>query len=179
MGYYTALPLVGFALGPIPSGFLVQHASWRWAFHILSILAAITTAIGFFYMRETYGPVLLERKQRRGALNGHETNEYTSFRQNWRALWAKWRVALPRPFYLLFTQPLIQALAIFAAYIYGLDYLTVTVFPDVWTKEYHESSGIGSINYVSLAVGFMLASQVFTPLQDKVSFVPSTVLLSR
>jgi MFS family permease len=166
-GYYTALPLIGFALSPIPAGFLVEHTTWRWAFHILSILAAITTILGFFFLRETYAPVLLQEKKRARAHRRGEGTE-TVLYDRWKVLAAKWRVALPRPFRLLATQPLLQMMALYAGYIFGLDYLAITTFPKVWLKFYHERPDISSINYVSLAIGFTLASQVMTPLQDKV-----------
>ena len=65
--------------------------------------------------------------------------------------------ALVRPFKLLFTQPIIQVLAIYLAYVYGLMYLVVATFPLLWTSPdyYNESVGIGGLNYISLAVGFV------------------------
>lgn len=168
MGYYTALLLIGFALGPIPAGFLVEYAPWRWTFHILSILAGVTTVIGFFAMRETYAPVLLERKKKRLVKQRGYTNKSTTFRQRLEKLWSKWRLTLPRPFKLMATQPLLQVMSLYAAYIYRLDYLAITTFPTVWSDVYGERTDIAPINYISLALGFLWASQIFSPLQDKV-----------
>jgi hypothetical protein len=66
------------------------------------------------------------------------------------------------------TQPLLQVMSLYTAYIYGLEYLAITTFPAVWSEVYGERTDIASINYVSLALGFLLASQAFTPLQYKV-----------
>ena len=168
MDYHTALPLIGFALGPIPAGLIVEYASWRWTVHIISILAGDATVIGVFAMRETYAPVLLERKKNRLAKQRGFGHQSTNFRHDLSKLWRKWRVVLPRPFKLMATQSLLQVMSLYTAYIYGLEYLAITTFSTVWSDVYRERTDIACINYVSLALGFLLISQVFTPLQDKV-----------
>jgi hypothetical protein len=69
---------------------------------------------------------------------------------------------------MLFTQPIIQAIALYMAFIYGLMYLMLTSFPPLWTNVYGEKTDIASLNYISLGVGFFLGSQVSAPLNDRV-----------
>lgn len=80
------------------------------------------------------------------------------------------RGALIRPFRLLSTQPIVQALAAYMAYIYGTMYLVLSTFPSLWTspKYYNESTGIGGLNYISLGLGFWLGSQICAPLNDRI-----------
>ena len=48
------------------SGQHVQRLGWRWIFWVLTIVCAANTLAGFFFLRETYAPVLLAwRKQRK------------------------------------------------------------------------------------------------------------------
>jgi hypothetical protein len=54
------------------------------------------------------------------------------------------------------------------AYLYGLMYLVLSTFPGLWENEYHESVGIGGLNYISLGVGFFLGTQICAPCQDKI-----------
>ncbi|KAK4981934.1 hypothetical protein LTR28_002885, partial [Elasticomyces elasticus] len=76
--------------------------------------------------------------------------------------------ALIRPFRLLGTQPIVQVLAVYIAYVYGLMYLVLSTFPRLWTEIYHESIGIGGLNYISLGLGFFSGTQVCAPLNDRI-----------
>lgn len=67
--------------------------------------------------------------------------------------------ALDRPFRLLFTQPIVQFLALYMSMIYGIIYLMLSTFPILWTEIYHESTGIGGLNYISIMVGLTFGAQ--------------------
>ncbi|KAK0313742.1 hypothetical protein LTR01_001999 [Friedmanniomyces endolithicus] len=62
MMIYTASPFVGPQLGPVIGGFINQFADWRWSFWVLIIWAAVQWTLIFFFVPETYAPVLLRRK---------------------------------------------------------------------------------------------------------------------
>ena len=76
--------------------------------------------------------------------------------------------SLIRPFKLLGTQPIVQALAIYMAYLYGIMYLVLSTFPGLWVSRYHESIGIGGLNYISLGIGFFLGTQICAPINDRI-----------
>jgi len=76
--------------------------------------------------------------------------------------------SLVLPFILLGTQPIVQALAIYGAYLYGIMYLLLSTFPGLWSSVYRESVGIGGLNYISLGVGFFLGAQVSAPINDRI-----------
>ena len=76
--------------------------------------------------------------------------------------------SLVRPFILLGTQPIVQALAIYMAYLYGITYLVLSTFPGLWVNQYGESVGIGGLNYISLGVGFFLGTQLCAPVNDRI-----------
>lgn len=69
------------------------------------------------------------------------------------------QIALVRPFRLLATQPIIQVITVYMAYLFGLFYLLLSTFPGVWEGGYGETVGIGGLNYISLGVGFVLGAQ--------------------
>lgn len=80
------------------------------------------------------------------------------------------RTALVRPFRLIGTQPIIQILAIYIAFVYGLTYLVLSTFPMLWTSPtgYDESIGIGGLNYISLGLGYFLGTQICAPINDRI-----------
>lgn len=47
-------------------------------------------------------------------------------------------------------------------------YLVLSTFPSVWEGVYHESVGIGGLNYISLGVGFFLGTQICAPINDRI-----------
>jgi len=71
---------------------------------------------------------------------------------------------------MLFTQPIVQIIALYMAYVYGIMYLVLSTFPSLWTSPdyYNESIGIGGLNYISLGLGFLLGSQFCARANDRI-----------
>ncbi|OGM48423.1 MFS transporter [Aspergillus bombycis] len=161
---FTLAPLIGTAIGPITGGFVGQYVSWRWCFYVISIAIAAVQIVGLILLRETYGPVLLKRKAaslRKSTQNPDLHTEHDG------ASTHDLKGNLIRPFRLLTTQPIIQVLSLYLAYLNGILYLMVATFPDVWTGIYHESVSIGSLNYLSMTVGLAIATQFGVRFSDR------------
>ncbi|KAG9247369.1 MFS multidrug transporter-like protein [Calycina marina] len=165
---YSLAPLLGPAVGPIAGGFITENTTWRWVFWATTICDALIQLGGLWLLQETYAPVILHRKKI--ALIEETGNEdmHTAFDHPERRLAATLRIALFRPFKLLGTQIIVQVLAVYMAYIYGLMYLVLSTFPDLWEVRYHRSIATGGLNYISLGAGFFLGSQIGARLQDKI-----------
>ncbi|RAL08761.1 putative MFS transporter [Aspergillus homomorphus CBS 101889] len=161
---YTLAPLIGVVVGPIAGGFLVQFTSWRWCFYVVSIIGGVIQILGLPFFRETYAPVLLQRRCKRLRKSIQTSNLYTVHDNA--SLLQLLRTSIVRPFKLLATQPVIQVWSLYCAYLYGTLYLLIATFPNVWTDIYGESVSIGSLNYISFFVGMGLASQGGTRLAD-------------
>lgn len=54
------------------------------------------------------------------------------------------KLSLIRHFKLLGTQIIVQTLAIYLVYLFGLQYLVVSTFPGLWTNRYQFSVPIGA-----------------------------------
>jgi multidrug resistance protein len=165
---YSLAPLLGPAVGPIAGGFVAMNTTWRWVFYATTIADAIIQISGLFFLQETYAPVLLQRKK--VALIKETGNEalHTEFDRPDRTVAKALRISLTRPFKLLGTQVIVQVLAIYMAFLYGLMYLVLSTFPALWESEYHESVGIGGLNYISLGVGLFIGTQTCAAMQDKI-----------
>ncbi|KAF2202184.1 putative MFS multidrug transporter [Delitschia confertaspora ATCC 74209] len=163
---YSLAPLLGPAVGPIAGGFIAQNTTWRWCFWATSIFTGVVQCVGFFYLQETYAPRLLVLKKRKLIKETGNEKLHTEHERPDRTLFKAIRIALVRPFRLLFTQPIVIALACYMAYLYGLMYLMLSTFPMLWVGRYHEKTGIGSLNFISMGLGFFLGTQICAPLND-------------
>ncbi|KAK2028000.1 major facilitator superfamily transporter [Colletotrichum zoysiae] len=165
---YTLMPMLGPAIGPIAGGFVTQNTTWRWIFYSTTILTAVIQSIGVFVLQETYAPVLLARRKDRLIKETGNAALHTEFDHPDRTMARTLSIALTRPFRLLGTQPLVQFLALYMMYLYGLMYLVLSTFPALWTGEYGQSVGISGLNYISLGLGFFIGAQTAAPMQDRI-----------
>ncbi|OCL13017.1 putative MFS multidrug transporter [Glonium stellatum] len=165
---YSLAPLLGPAIGPIAGGFVTQNTTWRWTFHATSLFTVVVQCFGFFFLQETYAPKLLKRKADRLRKETGNSALHTEYETPDKTLFNVLKTAIVRPFRLLGTQPIIQVLAVYMAYLYGIMYLVLSTFPTLWNDRYHESIGIGGLNYISLGLGFFLGTQICAPINDRI-----------
>ena len=124
-------------------------------------------AIGLFLLPETHAPTLLRRRARRLRKESGDESLHTEFEKD-KTPAKLLKPALVRPFRLLGTQPIVQVIAVYMAYLFGVFYLILSTFPDVWEGVYGENFGVGGLNYISLAGGYLLGAQVTVAVNDKV-----------
>ena len=166
MGIYTLAPILGSAFGPILGGWIAEKSTWRWIFWSTSISDAAVQIAGLFFLSETYSPTILKQKADRLRREPGNEKLHTEFED--KKLSQLLAVSLVRPFRLISTQPIIQVLALYQSYVFGLFYLLFTTFTELFTDVYHESVGIASLNYIPLALGFVLGTQLNARLCDRI-----------
>ena len=82
---------------------------------------------GLFFLQETYPPILLKRKADRLRKETGNANLYTEFESD-KTLGSNLRLAAVRAFSMLATQPIVQVIAVYLAYLFGLFYLILSTF---------------------------------------------------
>jgi len=112
----------------------------------VSIADALIQLSGLFFLRGTYPPKLLHVKANKIRKETGNAALHTEYEHPERSFAITMERALIRPIKLLGTQPIVQALAVYIAYLYGLMYLVLSTFPVLWMQHYHESIGIGGLN---------------------------------
>lgn len=156
MGLYTLGPILGPVVGPIAGGFISEYSTWRWVFWSTTIAAVAVQALGVLWLRESHPATLLRRKRERLVrATGNEQLRCGDDDDDrvGTSLPAAVGHALVRPVRMFTTQPIVFCVSVYMAYLFGVTYLMLATFPDVWTEVYHESQGLGGLNYLSIAIG--------------------------
>src|SRR5207244_1162515 len=65
LSLYILGPICGPVIGPVGGGFLSAAKGWRWVFWLVAIVAGFVATMMLVFTRETYAPVLLQRKVNR------------------------------------------------------------------------------------------------------------------
>ncbi|KAH8652629.1 major facilitator superfamily domain-containing protein [Tricladium varicosporioides] len=162
---YMAMPLFGPALGPICGAFISEGIDWRWVFWITSITSAVVIVVAIVFFCETYEPRLEQLRNRTGNTGRKNPSEVLAKVGPFVDLM---RTNLQRPFRMLGTQVIIQILAVYMALLYGTMFLFLFMYPRMWTEKYNQSIRIGSLNYISFAIGLIAGVNVAGPLSDYV-----------
>lgn len=117
-------------------------------------------------MRETYAVVLLSRK---AARLSKETGNLALVSKSDLGMTPKalFKHSLIRPLKLLLLSPIVLALSIFCAFIFGLTFLLFTTFPSVFEEQYGFSSGVTGLSYLGLGIGTIFGVVLFSALSDK------------
>ncbi|KAI0333400.1 MFS polyamine transporter [Cubamyces sp. BRFM 1775] len=163
---YSLAPLVGPVIGPICGAWIAQESNWRWVFWSTSIVCVVVQAVGFVYLRETFPPILLERKAKRirGDMADVEKGKMREVRTVFDGADREWknimRKALLRPLALATYEPILQVLSAYFAFVYGTLYLFLTTLSSIYQGVYRESVGIAGLHYLALGIGLSGMSQV-------------------
>ena len=117
---FSICVFTGPLLAPFIGGFIVDsHLGWRWTMYLVSIMGFSAFVLDFFFLRETYPPVLLIQKAselRRRTLNWGIHAKQEEIEVDFNELLQR---NFSRPLRLLFTEPIVLALSVYMSFIYG------------------------------------------------------------
>ena len=152
-------------------------------FWILAMVGGVLTLSMFVIMRETYAPVLLQRKaaRLRKETGNHNLRSKLDSGLSPRAHFVR---ALQRPTKMLVQSPLVLTFAVYSAVVYGYlckqhemwigvalantpdSDLLFSSITEVFTDTYHFSTSIVGLSYLGVGVGTMLGLGIYTRLSD-------------
>ena len=137
-------------------------------FWATSIFQGFMIVVACTTFHETYAPLILRRRAEHLRSTTSDDRYYTLEERadGKKSVIAILGWALSRPLRLLVFHPIIQLTALLSALYYGILYIVLSTFSDVWTSQYHQSIEISGLHYIACALGEVAGSLLFGPLMD-------------
>ncbi|KAM0268907.1 hypothetical protein ACHAQH_009868 [Verticillium albo-atrum] len=165
MSAWALGPLLGPCIGPVAGGYLIKGSSWRWVYWLVCIVGGICIPPSLFLMKETYAPVLIERKVKKLRKETGNNDLHSKLETN-QSVADKFRIAILRPVKLLFFVPIVTCMALYVAIVYGILYLLITTFSFVYRDQYGFDEGTVGLTFLPAGIGMMIGVVVFGALTD-------------
>ncbi|KAF2847805.1 MFS general substrate transporter [Plenodomus tracheiphilus IPT5] len=132
---------------------------WRWVFWVMSVVCSLVTFAGWWFLRETYVPVILRWKIEE--LEREDAENYT------KPLPQTLLSALRRP-PKIFTQPIVATMSIYQALIFATTYSLYTNMQPIYQHHYHFSTEKLGLLYLGPGSGFLFAVCFLVPHIDTI-----------
>lgn len=166
MAAFSIGPLLGPIIGPVAGGFLAAAKGWRWVFWLLVIVAGAVGVAMLVFLRETYAPVILQRKVK--ALRKETGNEMLRSKLDAglspRDYFSR---GIVRPLKMLVRSPLVAVLSLYISVVYGYLYLMFTSITEVFQEYYHFSTSISGLVFLGMGVGSMCGLVLYSMTSDR------------
>ena len=167
MALFALGPLLGPVIGPVAGGYLSEAEGWRWVFWVIAIAGGVACTFSITFMRETYEPVLLQRRVNK--LKKETGNEnLRSKLDSGLPVREYFTRALIRPTKMLLFSPIVLSLSIYMAVVYGYLYLLFTTLTLVFERDYGFSQGNVGLTFLGIGIGSLLGLAIFGALSDRI-----------
>ena len=134
---------------------------------MLKYQAGTITVGGFVVLRETYPPVLLERKAKK--LRKETGNQDLRSKLGSHLSPSElFKLSIVRPMKLLCLSPIVLALSTFMAVVYGYLYLLFTTITEVFEGVYGFSAGNVGLTYLGIGLGCFIGLFIFGMASDRI-----------
>lgn len=167
--------ILGPVVGPIIGGYVTEVAGWRWMFWLISIVVSfresalgrvvtiltngiqsgVVSIVAFAILRETYPPVLLERKAARLRMETGNPDYRSKLASDlgFRKLFKR---SIIRPAKMLFCCPIVTVMCTYVAILYGTLYLLFTTYSFVFTEIYGFSALAAGLVFTPGGIGTLI-----------------------
>lgn len=116
---------------------------------------------------ETYTPVILRRRaEKLTQITGKVHISKLDAGKPKKTVMQEFKVALSRPWQLLFREPIVLLTALYMAIVYGTLYMMFAAFPIVFRQQRHWSAGVSGLAFLGVLVG-MMASVSYSMYDNK------------
>ncbi|KAK3349399.1 major facilitator superfamily domain-containing protein [Lasiosphaeria hispida] len=158
MAIFTLAPFIGPSTGPLIGGITNSFAYWRWTHYIILIESGVAIVILFFFVPETYHPVLLARKAAALRAETGDGRWKAPLEKTSRSVARTVGYSLLRPFQLLAYEPMCLILDLYSAILLGLLYLFFGAFPLVFRNNHGFNLWQVGLTFMGLLIAMIVAA---------------------
>ncbi|KAI9732441.1 MAG: hypothetical protein M1834_001649 [Cirrosporium novae-zelandiae] len=159
MALMMAVTTIGPQFAPIISGF-VSAVSWRWTFWVGLIIACVSF-IPFFFLPETFGPVILQRRARAMRMAGEKNDVYAPIELEKKGPKEMLTIILARPLIMLVFEPIVLFTCLYLSLASAIFFLFFEAYPLVFQGIYGMSIGISGLAFLPIAIGACVGFAIF------------------
>ncbi|KAK9464208.1 major facilitator superfamily domain-containing protein [Lipomyces oligophaga] len=162
---YSITCFGGPIVGPVITSFIgVSHlTSWRWAEWMNVFMTILAWLIVFFFMPETFGPLLLKWKAAEIRKQTGQDHFKAEIEVSHRSLKARLKVAFTRPF-LMALEPIIILMALYLTVLYIALFTFLNGYSFIFGDTYGLGQGLTNICFLGLEIGMLLAAFLVYPI---------------
>ncbi|GAB1318346.1 hypothetical protein MFIFM68171_08556 [Madurella fahalii] len=153
-------PILGPILGPVCGGWMSAGTSWRWTMWVPAISAGFLGLLALIWLDESYAPWILQTKLRRARAKSHRADFYSVLDLNSvaKATLGSVLVQFIRPVIYLVVDPALLLASLFYSMCFGVAYLVLVTYADVFGFGYGHSVGIIGTDFLALGVGMIIGT---------------------
>lgn len=160
VAFYSVAVVGGPTLGPVIGSAVTATIGWRWSEYLQAIITLVIFVVPVFCLPETYSPVILKKKARQLRKDTGDQryfHPHEAVKVDPRSILTK---HLARPFLMLFTEPVVTSIALYASFVYGVMYMTLEVFPIVYGEQRGWGLFKSSLPFLALFLGVLCAAGI-------------------
>jgi MFS family permease len=135
-----------------------------------SAFQGVMTVVSFFAFHETYPQLILRwRAEKKRAETGD--SRFVTAAERLHAETSRINVisrSLTRPLRLLLFHPIVQLISVLSALNYGMLYIILATFSDLWVVAYGQPVDISGLHYIAVALGEIAGSQISGYVMDAI-----------
>lgn len=154
---YALAVVAGPVIAPLMGAALTLKVSWRWTEYLTAILVFAVAIFECFVLPETYEPVLLKRRAiqlRKETGNEKLYHPHESVKLDPKSILTK---QVTRPIRMLFTEPIVTVIALYASFIYSLLYMSLEIVPLIFTELRGWGPVVSTLPFLAIFVGILAA----------------------
>ncbi|KAL1306825.1 hypothetical protein AAFC00_005481 [Neodothiora populina] len=153
--YYAFIGFAGPLFGPVIGSFIGPSTlSWRWCEWLMLIFAGAITSVIILGQPETFAPLLLSWKAHHFRKITGDDRFRSPLEVRKTSLWSRLKIAVYRPFVMIWTEPIILLMALYLTILYIVLFTFFVGFEFIFTDVYGISQGVTNIIWVAVFVGF-------------------------